>query len=144
MPELKFETGLVTYSLNGKCEISFNPGDHEFVERFCDSFEKIESIMKEYGEKSESVEPGKEIFDLARKRDSEIQKVIDDLFSVPVCESVFGSMSVCAIADGFPVWLNLMLAITDEIEKNTGEIQRKADPRVEKYTEKYKKYNIRK
>lgn len=140
MPELKFETGLVTYNLNGKCEVSFNPGDREFVERFCNCFETIEKIQKEYGEKSDSMDAGKDLFDLAKERDKEIMTVVDDLFSAPVCESVLGNMSVCALADGFPIWLNLMLAITDEIEKNVDEIQKKADPRVEKYTAKYKKY----
>ena len=33
MPELKFENGLVTYNLNGACEVSFNPTDSAFVER---------------------------------------------------------------------------------------------------------------
>ena len=33
MKELNFESGLVTYSLNGQCEVSFNPTDSNFVER---------------------------------------------------------------------------------------------------------------
>lgn len=33
MKELNFESGLVTYSLNGKCEVSFNPTDSNFIER---------------------------------------------------------------------------------------------------------------
>lgn len=140
MNELKFETGLVTYSLNGKCEVSFNPGDGEFVERFCDCFEKIEKIQKEYNEKAAPMDAGKELFNLARERDAELRKTIDNLFSAPVCTSVFGDMSMCALADGFPVWLNLMLAITDEIEKNVGEAQQRADPRIEKYTAKYKNF----
>lgn len=141
MPELSFDTGLVTYNLNGKCEISFNPCDAVFVERIHAAIEAIDKINNAYTKNAETMELNKEVFELSRKRDSEISKIIDDLFSAPVCESVFDGMSICAYADGFPVWLNLLLAITDEIDKNTGEIKKKADPRIEKYTAKYKKYN---
>ena len=143
MPELKFETGLVTYNLNGKCEVSFNPCDREFVEKFCDAFESLEKVQKEYADKAEPMKPGKELFELARERDAKMQKIIDELFAAPVCKSVFGSMSVCATADGFPVWMNMMLSVSDEIAKNVDEIQKKADPRIEKYTEKYKKYEYK-
>lgn len=64
----------------------------------------------------------------------------DGLFGAPVCEAVFGSMSLCAFANGFPVWLNLMLSILDEIEANIGDIQKQADPRIAKYKAKYEKY----
>ena len=67
-------------------------------------------------------------------------KVLDGLFNAPVCETVFGSMSLCAFANGFPVWLNLMLSILDEIEANIGDIQKQADPRIAKYKAKYQKY----
>lgn len=140
MPELKFETGLTEYTLNGKCKVYFNPADREFAEKFADAFETLERIQNEYGEKGKLLEPGKEVFELARERDAKMQKIIDELFAAPVCESVFGSISVCALADGLPVWLNLMLAVTDEIEKNLGEVPVKADPRVKKYTDKYSKY----
>ena len=33
MKELNFDTGLVTYDLNGKVEVTFNPSDSNFVER---------------------------------------------------------------------------------------------------------------
>ena len=36
-------------------------------------------------------------------------------------------MSLCAFANGFPVWLNLMLSILDEIEANIGDIQKQAE-----------------
>lgn len=140
MPELKFDTGLVTYALNGKCEVSFNPADRVFTEKFTDAFEALGQIQDEYNTKGKLMEPGKEVFELARERDAKMQKIIDDLFAAPVCESVFGDMSVCALADGFPIWLNLMLAVTDEIDRNLDETPVKADPRVKKYTDKYSKY----
>ena len=112
MRELTFDSGVVSYSLNGKCEVSFNPADRAFAERFYNAVE-------------------------------EMQKVLDGLFDAPVCAAVFGDMSLCAFANGFPVWLNLMLAILDEIEANIGDIQKQADPRIAKYKAKYQKYSAR-
>lgn len=139
MKDLNFDGGLVSYSLNGKCEISFNPADSMFVERFYNAFDKLGKLQDEYGKK-EMPETSAAIFDIAREREGKMRKVIDELFGAPVCEAVFGGMSVCAFADGFPVWLNLMLAVTDEIEANLGAIEMKANPRVEKYTAKYRNY----
>ena len=42
MKELNFDSGLVTYSLNGKCEVSFNPTDSNFVERLYSAFEELD------------------------------------------------------------------------------------------------------
>ena len=81
-----------------------------------------------------------EAFSLARRRDEEMQKVLDGLFNAPVCEAVFGTMSLCAFANGFPVWLNLMLSILEEMEANAGDIEKQADPRIAKYKAKYAKY----
>lgn len=139
MPELKFETGLVSYSLNGKCDVQFNPADGEFVERFYSAFEALGQLQDEYGKKEHPDAPG-EYFSLFRERDSKMVKIIDDLFGAPVCEAVFDGVSICAFADGFPVWMNLMVAIADVMLDNLDDVEKKMDPRVEKYTAKYKKY----
>ena len=126
MKELSFSSGVVEYQINGGAVVSFNPADREFVERFYSTFEKMGTLQDEYAKKAETLqEPG---------------KVLDGLFDVPVSEAVFGGMSLCAFADGFPVWMNFMLAVLDEIEANIGDIQRQADPRIAKYKAKYQKY----
>jgi len=136
LKELNFDSGVVSYSLNGKCEVSFNPADRAFAERFYNA-------VDEMAKKAEARQGPEGAFDLARERDVEMSKVLDGLFNAPVCEAVFGSMSLCAFANGFPVWLNLMLSILDEIEANIGDIQKQADPRIAKYKAKYQKYAAR-
>ena len=42
MKELNFDTGLVTYDLNGKAEVTFNPSDSNFVERLYSAFEDLD------------------------------------------------------------------------------------------------------
>lgn len=143
MRELTFDSGVVSYSLNGKCEVSFNPADRAFAERFYNAVDEMGKLQDEYAKKAEALQGPEGAFDLARERDVEMSKVLDGLFNAPVCEAVFGSMSLCAFANGFPVWLNLMLSILDEIEANIGDIQKQADPRIAKYKAKYQKYAAR-
>lgn len=143
MKELVFDSGIVSYSLNGKCEVSFNPADHAFAERFYSAIDEMGKLQDEYAKKAEALQNPGDAFSLAKERDAEMGKVLDGLFNAPVCEAVFGSMSLCAFANGFPVWLNLMLSILDEIEANIGDIQKQADPRIAKYKAKYQKYTAK-
>ena len=140
MKELVFDSGVVSYSLNGKCEVSFNTADDAFAERFYNAVDEMGKIQDEYAKKAEALQEPGEAFSLARERDGKMGEVLDGLFNAPVCEAVFGTMSLCAFANGFPVWLNLMLSILDEIEANIGDIQKQADPRIAKYKAKYQKY----
>ena len=143
MKELVFDSGVVSYSLNGKCEVSFNPADRVFAERFYSAVDEMGKLQDEYAKKAKELQEPSQAFSLARQRDEEMGKVLDGLFGAPVCETVFGSMSLCAFANGFPVWLNLMLSILDEIEANIGDIQKQADPRIAKYKAKYQKYTAK-
>lgn len=142
MKELTFDTGLVSYKLNGAVEVVFNPADREFAERFYNAFDALGKLQGEYSEKAPEV-ASVDVFDLARERDWKMAQIIDELFGAPVCAAVFGEMSVCAFADGFPGWLNLMLVVMDEIEANLGEVEKQADPRIAKYKAKYQKYAAR-
>ena len=46
-------------------------------------------------------------------------------------------MNVYAMADGLPVWCNLMLAVMDEIDTSFAREQKRMNPRIAKYTAKY-------
>ena len=139
MRELNFESGLVSYSLNGKCEIRFNPTDEMFFNRFFDALDSLTNLHEEYGKRPPPATPA-DRFNAARERDSKMQEIIDSLFNAPVCEAAFDGVSVCAFADGFPVWMNLMFSVMDEILDNLSEEEKKINPRIEKYTAKYQKY----
>lgn len=139
MKELSFDTGLVSYNLNGKCEVRFNPADEMFFNRFFDALDTLTGIQEEYSKRPAPEKPA-ERFETARERDGKMQEVIDGLFNAPVCENVFDGVSVCAFADGFPVWLNLMFSVMDEVLENLDETEKKINPRIAKYTEKYQKY----
>lgn len=139
MKELTFETGLVTYSLNDKCEVSFNPTDSNFVERLFSAFDDLDKKQESYKAQIEKMADKRQIFDFARERDTEMRAVIDGVFDAPVSDAVFGGMNVYSIAGGLPVWCNLMLAVMDEIDTTFSREQKATNPRLARYIAKYKR-----
>ena len=139
MKALNFEVGKVSYSLNDKIEVSFNPTDSEFIERLYATFDKLDSEQEEYQKKIESLSEPKEIFAFIRGKDKEMRALIDSIFDAPVSDAVFDTMNVYAMAGGLPVWANLLFAIMDEVDGGFTREKKATSPRVEKYLEKYKK-----
>lgn len=143
MKELNFDSGIVSYSINGKCEVSFNPADRVFAEKLYRSIDAMDKLQNDYAKKGEELNGPEGAFDLARERDEKMAEVLDGLFNAPVCAAVFGDMSLCAFAHGFPVWLNLMLTIVDEIDNNIDDIKGQAEARIAKFKAKYQKYTVK-
>ena len=137
MQELNFETGLVRFTINGKCEVAFNPTDSVFVERLFDAFETLDQRQDAYKAEVEKTADKREIFAIARKRDAEMREIIDGVFGASVCADLFGNMNVYALADGLPVWANLMFAVMDEVDTTFAREQKRTNPRISKYTAKY-------
>lgn len=140
MKDLNFDSGVVTYSLNGKCEVSFNPTDSNFVERIYTAFNDLDKKQDEYKSRIEKMADKKEIFEFARERDAEMRTIIDGVFDAPVCDAVFGGMNIYAMASGLPAWVNLMLAVMDECDTTFSREQKVTNPRIAKYTAKWSKY----
>ena len=139
MGTLKFETGVVSYTINDKCEVSFNPTDSAFVERLYSAFELLDKKQEEREAHIKKIAGKREIFDYARACDAEMRDIIDGVFEAPISVEVFGSMNVYAVANGFPVWCNFMLAVMDEIDTTFAREQKLTNPRISKYTSKYHK-----
>ena len=139
MKELNFDTGLVTFSVNGACEVSFNPTDSAFVKRLFDAFDYLDQKQEAYKAEIEKTADKKKIFEIAKERDREMREILDGVFEAPICAPVFGSMNVYALADGLPVWCNLMLAVIDEVDTSFAREQKVTNARIAKYTAKYKK-----
>lgn len=132
MPEIKFETGIVSFKLNDAAEVSFNPTDSAFVEQIFNTFDELDRKQEAYKAEVDYCADKKEIFAIARRRDAEMRDMIDGLFAKPVCADLFGTMNVYALADGLPVWCNLMLAVIDQIDTSFAaeqmETRRKQSP----------------
>lgn len=139
MAGITFDTGVVSFDLNGKTTITFNPTDSVIVEKIYNTFEELDKKQDAYKAEIEKCGNKREIFDIARRRDQEMRAIIDDLFGKPICDELFGSMNIYALADGLPVWCNLMLAVIDQIDTTFSREQKATNPRVAKYTAKWKK-----
>lgn len=140
MQEIKFDNGLVTYNINGKVKVSFNPTDTNFVERLFSTFDQLDRQQEEYKKEVNDATDNKKVFEIARKRDAEMRGLIDSVFETSVCEPLFENMNVySSMAGGLPVWCNLMLVILDIVQDGFKEQQKAIDPRVEKFVEKYRK-----
>lgn len=139
MAELNFDTGLVTYKVNGQCEISFNPADVAFVKRLFNTFDSL-SKQQEDIEGENQVVDGAKLFELVEQREKKMRADIDEVFGEPVCDKLFGKVSVFALAGGLPLWCNFLMAVIDKIDAAIEDEQKQASPRVAKYMAKYEKY----
>lgn len=137
--ELNFESGLKEYTLNGKVTVYFNPTDTRFAERLYTVFEALDKKQEQYKREIEQVGDKKEVFDIANARDAEMREMLNSIFETDVCTPLFGGMNVYALADGLPVWANLMFALMDKMETEFVAEQKRMNPRIEKYTKKYHK-----
>lgn len=139
MAELNFETGVQTFTVNGKSEVAFNPTDSAFVERLFNAFDTLDKKQDAYKEEISKLSNNREIFAIARRRDNEMREIIDGIFGRPISADVFGSMNTYAMADGLPVWCNLLLTVMDQVDTTFAREQKATNPRIAKYTAKYHK-----
>lgn len=139
MEEIKFSTGKREFRLNDQVSVAFNPTDAAFVERIYDVFEKLDAEQQTYRSEMEASSDKRKIFDIAHQHDEKMRDMIDGLFEAPACAALFGSMNVYALADGLPVWANLMLAVLDQVDTTLTQEKLRTNPRIQKYTERWAK-----
>ena len=138
MADIKFETGVKEFNINGAVTVRFSPTDMVFIEKVFNALEHIDKKHEDFSAELSKLRD-EQVFDLARKADAEAREEINAAFGVDVCTPVFGNMSVYAVADGFPLWANLLLAVIDQFEGAIAEEKKLTNPRIAKYTAKYGK-----
>ncbi len=139
MNELSFNTGRRSFNINGVVEVSFNDTDASFAERLYNVFQKLDEQQDRYKTRVERTADNREAFKFMREMDAEMREDINDLFEKDVCEPLFGRMNVFALADGLPLWTNLLLTIMDQIDSAFIREQKALNPRVQKYTAKWQR-----
>lgn len=139
MASVNFANGIKTFTVNGICEISFNPTDSFFVERLYDTFDTLDQKQTKYREQVNSLTDNREIFKVSRAMDEEMRADVNAIFGKDVCAELFSDMNIYAMADGLPVWVNFLLAIMDVVADSTSEEQRRSNARLDEYLAKYRK-----
>ncbi len=132
--EIKVNTGLVDFDLGGKVTVSFNPTDMVFGQKMNKTIEGLIEIH-ERPLPEDTTETLAEIV----KRDAEARGLIDGLFGKEVCAPLYGTISVFAICDGFPLWANLLTALLEEMDAGAEQSVKDMQKRISKYTNKYSK-----
>lgn len=138
MTEIRINDGLQTFSLNGKCEITYNPTDVFFLERIYAVFEELDAKQDEYRKQREALKSPAEVFAYARQQDKQMREVLNELLGIDVCTPLFGYTNIYAMdGDGLPLWAAVLFAIFDTMDASIINEQKKTNPRIEKYTKKY-------
>ena len=125
---LTFDTGLVDYEING-VPVRFNPSDETFTHRLYETFNTLDGLQTSFAEGDG--------FEKFVELDAEMRKTIDGLLGDGVSDQLFPNMNCYALADGLPVWVNLVMALlyetTEAYEREFG----KTDNRVKAHNKKY-------
>ena len=138
MRELKVSDGLEEYRLNDRVTVRFNPTDVGFLEKLSHTFEQLDLLQDEVRKSRDSITDDREVFPIVRELDAKMRGVINELFGDDVCTPLFGSVNLFASSGGLPLWANLVLAITDEVQSSMSSELAAREKRIAKYVEKYK------
>lgn len=141
---LNISTGLKSYDFTDEsgavlCTVRFNPTDPGFAERLYSAFADLDKKDEQYHKRIEEENDPAQLFSIARAMDEEMRGTIDGILGDGVCQAIFGTISVYAWADGLPLWANLLLSVMDEMDEALAREKKASDPRLKKYTAKFKK-----
>ena len=106
--------------------------------RLSRAFSELDSLQEEVRSTREKITDDREVFPLARELDGKMRTILNELFGKEICEPLFGSVNLFASSGGLPLWANLLLAITDEVQgAMKGELDAR-EKRIAKYVGEYK------
>ena len=134
MANINFDTGLVTYNINGKYSFTANPTDAGFIKKLYGAFE----ALQEQQEIHES-DGAAETFNRAAELDAKMRGIVDNALGEGASSAIFGAMNLYAFAGGVPVWLNLWFSIIEEVSGAAENQRALLNPRLEEYMARYKR-----
>lgn len=135
MENIKFESGVKQYSINGdeNAVISIRTNDYAILDRIKKALKNTEQISQEYkGKQVNSDDDANEIFVSADKK---IREQINYIFNADVCSKAFGQANCLSPCDdGNVLFENFLNAIVPLIRSNISAAQKEQNKRIEKYT----------
>ncbi len=139
MLELRHDTGVQEVSINGKVTVLLNLTDIDFIERVFNAFDAMDKQQDKYQAMLAGETDARKMFAAARTMDTDMRELINGLFGFDVCTPLYGTMNTYAMADGLPVWCNLMLCLIDNMNDTFTAEKKKTNPKLQKYLAKFKK-----
>ena len=137
MTELTINTGVEEYILNGYT-VRLNPTDPAFISRLYNRFSELEAQDKAWRDKMASLS-GADALRAWEEGDHIFRSAVDDVLGEGTCAGVCGAVSVLAMADGAPIWMNILLAVIDMMDSAVAREQKAVNPKLQKYLSKYHK-----
>lgn len=136
MKELNIQTNIEEFKLNGTVSVFYNPSDPNFIGEIFDALNDFSNKTDEYHSQIEkaSVE---EALALGRKLDADMRARFEQIFGVDVITPIIGKTNVYAVADGLPIWANLLLAVMETLKGVDEEQLKRGNSRIAAYTKKY-------
>lgn len=128
---IEFEKGLVEYDIGGALTVRFNPTDEGFIAKIEDTFASLDGLQERLAEDGSFSQFG--------ELDAQMRAKVDGLLGDGAADALFEGMNCFAIADGLPVWLNLMLALMDEVSDACEREFGRTDARFGEHKAKYQK-----
>jgi len=137
--EISVNTGIKEFSLADKVSVFFNPSDTSFAQKIFDVFMALEDKQNEYIERIKEIGENPEIFTVGKEMDAEMRGAINGIFGIDVITPLIGDCNVYALADGMPIWANLLTAVIDVMDETVKAETKKSKEKIDKYTKKYHK-----
>ena len=135
---IRLDTGVKEFTINDAVTVRFAPTDMTFIEKVYNALEAMDKKQEAFNKSIEGVKDA-EIFKAARRFDEEARAEINGVFGVDICTPIMGDMNVITLANGFPAWANILLAIIEQFEGDFAEQKKHSSARLAKYTAKYKR-----
>lgn len=154
---LNFATGQREFRVNGSYTLRFNPTDTDFVRRFQATVESLKARQQAFevgmppltgaieaaldADDTEAVsEANRAMLAHVTETSDAMRADIDGLFGEGAADGIFpDGMSLQAIGDGYPAWVNFLEAVADVVAEAFEDERGKADPRAAASAGKYKR-----
>lgn len=119
--------------------VNFNPVDQEFAEELYALVYRIGEIHNAKNKERASETDILKKFEINRAEDKELRAAVDAVFGEGFSNDVF-KVRLFAVSDGLTVVENFLFALLDELDESTTSNIAKRNAKIQKYTEKYKRY----
>lgn len=119
--------------------VNFNPVDQEFAEELYALVYRIGEIHNAKNKERASETDILKKFEINRAEDKELRAAVDAVFGEGFSNDVF-KVRLFAVSDGLTVVENFLFTLLDELDESTTSNIAKRNAKIQKYTEKYKRY----
>lgn len=137
--QIKIDSGLKTYDVVDKerrllCQITFNPSDTGIAKRYEEVKRRLFVLKNDFSKKAKK----KSILEQLNELDAIVYEQVDYLLDAKVSESIFSIMGPFSpLPSGQFFFENVLAAISQIIQSESGQNVEKVREKVSKYTKKY-------